>query len=238
MTCLLLACSAQPGPTPNPTTPTGTPETPPAAGAEWSATYGDAGGFTGGGRSVNLWSDGSVYAREDDGLRRLVGRIPPAELAPFAAAMRAPELASLNYHKPHNMTTTLSWSSEGKILSWSWPQAAADLPAPLTAAVDALDKAQAAMQPAEDDQHFTVGSERLQVTRSQLIIPAVAGQPKTWNLEAGKHKLSLKVAANSVEELKGQTLGGILVTEVHNGIVEGTLPDGSFKTDVTLLALP
>lgn len=241
MAFFLTACSP-PGPGPGPT-PVSTPTAASApAPADWHVYYGDSGGFTGGGRWVDIWADGSVYAQEDEGLRKLVGRIPPPELAPFAAALAAPELAKVSYDKPGNMTTSLSWFSGRESRRWAWPQGEAGLPTPLTRALDELDHAQAAMQPAEDDGHFTVGGERLAVTRSQLTIPAVGGQPSTWAIEAGKHKLSVKAEVKLVEELKGKSFavkgGQLQVTDVHNGIVEATFPGGSLKTDVRMVALP
>lgn len=114
----------------------------------WQASMGESGGFTGGGASVTVLSDGRVVRGAWDVAlappkEQVVRTLSVKEVSELKKILCDPALVKLRLNQPGNMTGFLNYQ-EGKVVRhYAWPKFYT-LPEPLQRACTALESAASA----------------------------------------------------------------------------------------------
>lgn len=212
----------------------GTPspaETAEVSKAFWRATLGSSGGVTGGGSSLTVWSDGSVFelSRLDPnaGLEtKYLGQVSQAKVGELQKVLSAAEAET--YQEYGNMTTTLVWQQEGSSRrDWAWEMGDSKLPA----ALKAVEKVMSDLTPASGEKPLLVwGDAKCDQGRVDFLIGQ--GQQSTLTLWCEDIALTadVKGPVGGLKELVGfenifirEHEGTLKVTDVQGGWISGTL---------------
>lgn len=224
---LLFSCSPNSAPIASPTAS----EAPPALGF-WRATLGESGGVTGGGGSVEIWSDGSVFSHRWDTagsakLSEYQGQYSPAQLGALTEALT--RASKVKHQEYSNMTTSVSWQGSEQSFrhDWAWPESSA--PGEL-----------AGLAPLFHQQPASEGASPEGASRADIFV-AIDGLFSLTLSRPGAENLLFKSEARfeGVQSLKGRTLKSadgttIEVTAADWGWLEGQLKSGESSSKVRI----
>jgi hypothetical protein len=207
------------------------PEVPKDLGP-WRASLGSAGGASGGGGGLEVWSDGSVFSYTIDlapGSRKseYLGQLSEQDTKDLLLdLLRAKDV---KHQKYENMTTSMSWTSMNSAFrhDWSWPMGDTSIPKALSSLETRLNRENMTLTPGDPPAFMGVqGRADVFVAIDGSFDLTLSGTGGEAVRGKGKGPLGL------LSELKGQNIplesdvGEIRVTNVENGWLTGEVKRG------------
>lgn len=220
---LILAISPAPERGPDPvTSSTRSPA------ASWRLSLVTAGGFTGGGSGVEIWSDGSVFSMStavggSEAEREYMGQKSCDAVRNLAKLLA--EAEDVSYQKRGNMTTAMAWWGDDFRHEWSWPSFEKDVPQVLSAVKESLAAPEGLASGTPPS--FKLGGHH--VEKGAIHVLVAQDQTFTISLRAGDFRFEGEGRAevHRLSEVSGITVpseadeGSITVTEVDGGWITG-----------------